>query len=249
MIETEEQRRWWFATHPEYSWSNRGGRGGGIGARDDGHRDYYPKDVDAYVDQQLGYERGPVAKQFESFKRGFGTGGDWRKGGQDLRVSASDRANGWLNAAGFHAGGGGLIVPTWPTAEDLFQLPTAVARELIRSLDAWVQNYPFLFDPNALERHHGLIRECVEYFAQCGLDIEESVRLIRAAKHRLKPDGLHTGEGPGGDWNTEWKKFIEKHPAENTPKRQRQIRDKLQEMERDRGIDKEILLPPKRRRR
>ena len=24
MIETEEQRRWWFATHPEYSWSRRG---------------------------------------------------------------------------------------------------------------------------------------------------------------------------------------------------------------------------------
>lgn len=24
MIETDEQRRWWFATHPEFSWSRRG---------------------------------------------------------------------------------------------------------------------------------------------------------------------------------------------------------------------------------
>jgi hypothetical protein len=26
MIETDEQRRWWFATHPEFSWSRRGAR-------------------------------------------------------------------------------------------------------------------------------------------------------------------------------------------------------------------------------
>jgi hypothetical protein len=30
MIETDEQRRWWFATHPEFSWSRRG-----IGSRKD----------------------------------------------------------------------------------------------------------------------------------------------------------------------------------------------------------------------
>ena len=28
MIETEEQRRWWFATHPQYSSSRRGIRDG-----------------------------------------------------------------------------------------------------------------------------------------------------------------------------------------------------------------------------
>jgi hypothetical protein len=28
MIETEEQRRWWFATHPEFSWSRRGTNAG-----------------------------------------------------------------------------------------------------------------------------------------------------------------------------------------------------------------------------
>ena len=35
MIETEEQRRWWFATHPEYSWSRRGIRGGSERENDD----------------------------------------------------------------------------------------------------------------------------------------------------------------------------------------------------------------------
>jgi hypothetical protein len=31
MIETDEQRRWWFATHPEYSWNRRGDRRPGKG--------------------------------------------------------------------------------------------------------------------------------------------------------------------------------------------------------------------------
>jgi hypothetical protein len=32
MIETEEQQRWWFATHPEYSWSRKGIRARGRSA-------------------------------------------------------------------------------------------------------------------------------------------------------------------------------------------------------------------------
>ena len=44
MIETEDQRRWWFATHPEYSWSHRG-------IRSENKVD--PRDVDKYVDEAL----------------------------------------------------------------------------------------------------------------------------------------------------------------------------------------------------
>jgi hypothetical protein len=64
MIETEEQRRWWFATHPQYSWSRRG-------IRKEGGVD--PKEVDAYVDEALKYETGPVADLLKSVKRNFGT--------------------------------------------------------------------------------------------------------------------------------------------------------------------------------
>lgn len=64
MIETEEQRRWWFATHPEYSWSRRGTRSeGGVN----------PEEVDKYVDEALKYETGPVADLLKSVKRNFGT--------------------------------------------------------------------------------------------------------------------------------------------------------------------------------
>jgi hypothetical protein len=64
MIETEEQRRWWFATHPEYSWSRRG-------IRKEGGVD--PEEVDKYVDEALKYETGPVADLLKSVKRNFGT--------------------------------------------------------------------------------------------------------------------------------------------------------------------------------
>ncbi len=64
MIETEDQRRWWFATHPEYSWSRRGIRSnGGVD----------PEEVDKYVDEALKYEKGPVADLLRSVKRNFGT--------------------------------------------------------------------------------------------------------------------------------------------------------------------------------
>jgi hypothetical protein len=64
MIETEEQRRWWFATHPQYSWSRRG-------IRKEGGVD--PEEVDKYVDNALKYETGPVADLLKSVKRNFGT--------------------------------------------------------------------------------------------------------------------------------------------------------------------------------
>jgi A nuclease of the HNH/ENDO VII superfamily with conserved LHH len=73
MIETEEQRRWWFATHPEYSWSRRGIRGDSGGEESDDRVD--PEEVDKYVDEALKYETGPVADLLRSVKRNFGTEG------------------------------------------------------------------------------------------------------------------------------------------------------------------------------
>jgi hypothetical protein len=73
MIETDEQRRWWFATHPEYSWSRRGIRA----KREDkeiDQRDYSPEDVDAYVAEGLKYHpTGPIAAMLQALKWGLGT--------------------------------------------------------------------------------------------------------------------------------------------------------------------------------
>ncbi|MEW6350271.1 MAG: hypothetical protein AB1646_14485 [Thermodesulfobacteriota bacterium] len=72
MIVTEEQRRWWFATHPEYSSSHRGSRGrSGKGKNEDA---IDPRDVDEYVDDALKYETDDsVIALLQSVKRNFGT--------------------------------------------------------------------------------------------------------------------------------------------------------------------------------
>jgi hypothetical protein len=72
MIETEEQRRWWFATHPEYSWSRKGARKDseqdGKSAKTDA------ESVDAWADEALKYERDPVVIELvNQAKFWFGT--------------------------------------------------------------------------------------------------------------------------------------------------------------------------------
>ena len=57
MIETEQQRRWWFATHPEFS-SSRGGQRSKHYGDEDGDPDRpSPEFVDAWVDRRLKHEK------------------------------------------------------------------------------------------------------------------------------------------------------------------------------------------------
>ncbi len=241
MIETEEQRRWWFATHPEYSWSRRGIRGGtGRESNDDRVR---PEEVDTYVDHALQYVSGPVANLLKSVKRNFGTEGDSRKRGQNLGVSAGDRGNGRLSLAGYQPDGGAFM-PRLPTTDELSRWPKEMVRQFFRWLDTLLQNNPLLIDPNSLEGHHSLPRKFVNYFLDCGLRIDDFIMIMRLADHRLKPDGLHTGKGRGGDWIREWDEFIDKYPADDSPEHQERIKNRLDEMVKQYGIDKKILLSP-----
>jgi len=58
MIVTDEQRRWWFANHPEYSSSRTGQRKkSASGNGDDKSDKLSPEEVDAGVDERLKYER------------------------------------------------------------------------------------------------------------------------------------------------------------------------------------------------
>lgn len=75
MIETDEQRRWWFATHPEFSWSHGGEKDHRQREETEGDDKVRPKDVDAYVDRALQHLDGPVAELLRSVKRNFGTEG------------------------------------------------------------------------------------------------------------------------------------------------------------------------------
>jgi hypothetical protein len=73
MIETDEQRRWWFATHPEYSWSRKR-TGSKREDKEAKQRDYSQEDVDAYVAKGLKYyPTGPVAALLQALKWGLGT--------------------------------------------------------------------------------------------------------------------------------------------------------------------------------
>ena len=74
LLETEKQRRWWFATHPEFSWGHTGKRSKRHDDEDGDLERIDPKEVDAYVDEQLEYATDPVIIQLlESTKFWFGT--------------------------------------------------------------------------------------------------------------------------------------------------------------------------------
>jgi hypothetical protein len=70
LIETDQQRRWWFATHPEYSHRSTGRRG----AKSDDSDKIDPEKVDDWADERLKNERDPVAIELlNQAKFWFGT--------------------------------------------------------------------------------------------------------------------------------------------------------------------------------
>jgi hypothetical protein len=76
VIETDEQRRWWFATHPEFSWSRKGARNRGEKKEEEENKgigNVSPEEVDEYVDKALTRLTGPIAEFLEAVKRLFGT--------------------------------------------------------------------------------------------------------------------------------------------------------------------------------
>jgi RHS repeat-associated protein len=66
----------------------------------------------------------------------------------------------------------------------------------------------------SIEGHHLLPQEFRQKFEEAGLDIDsdEYIREISKQDHRLKPDGLHTGTGRGGDYNQAWRDFFARNP-------------------------------------
>ncbi len=127
-------------------------------------------------------------------------------------------------------------MPILPTLEEISRLPKQIARDVLSCVDTYSQSNPLLIDPNAMERHHGFPKKLLEYFLDSGVNIEKFIIIMRAADHRLKPDGLHTGKRRGGDWNTEWDEFIKTNPPQNTEAHREKIQEKLEEMKKKYGI-------------
>jgi len=114
MIETDEQRRWWFATHPEYSWSRKGERTSRPKREREASEKVSPEDVDAYVDNALKYADEDVAYLLKSVKRHFGTEG------ASAGPTGGSATSGWETEAGGRTGSGpgrgsrrGLEIRDW----------------------------------------------------------------------------------------------------------------------------------------
>jgi hypothetical protein len=285
MIKTEEQRRWWFATHPEYSRSQRGIKGRkadwsemedddyeiDLTDIDDYVDDYEidptdieqysdedeidltdieeyldeyeidPRDIDDYVNNALKYETDESVRDLlESIKSIFGTEAELLKEQQNLNAwegilqdERGTAAEDWV----IPASSGDLLISELPTLEELSRWPVEMVNQLFAYIDTLIQSNPVLMDPNALEKHHMLVRQFATYFMECGLTLEEYTVIITAGKHRGKPGGLHTGKGRGGDWNSEWAEFIREWPkADNSVEHQERIKAKLEDMKKRYGI-------------
>jgi hypothetical protein len=93
LIETENQRRWWFATHPEFSHEGERTRkpqkeSSGIS----------PEDVDRYVEEALKHQRDPVIIAIlEATKRWFGTEGQTPESYAELGLPWDTEAGGKIS--------------------------------------------------------------------------------------------------------------------------------------------------------
>jgi hypothetical protein len=74
------------------------------------------------------------------------------------------------------------------------------------------------------EQHHQLPQQFKERFENAGLDIEDYKISLDRSTHRLKPDGLHTGNN---SWNKQWNDFFRQFPNVGKPEILNQL-DKMQ---------------------
>jgi hypothetical protein len=85
LIETEQQRRWWFATHPEYSGRRTGQSRNRGGPKDKESDKTVSEKVDAWADERLKYEKNSVTRELLRLtKRWFGTEGQTRESYEEL---------------------------------------------------------------------------------------------------------------------------------------------------------------------
>lgn len=73
------------------------------------------------------------------------------------------------------------------------------------------------------EDHHRLPQAYKKQFEAAGLDIDKFKIKIPVERHRLLPDGVHTGPN---NWNKQWGEFFEQTPDARAPQILRQL-DKM----------------------
>jgi hypothetical protein len=105
-----------------------------------------------------------------------------------------------------------LSSPTWvPTQRDINRLHEEIGNVLRKQSVC------------EFEVHHTLPRQFSPRFNDAGIDIEDYKTYLPRDRHRLLPNGLHTGSE---NWNAQWKRFFD----ENERPTQKQILELLSDM-------------------
>jgi hypothetical protein len=74
LLDTDKQRRWWFATHPDQKGGRSRHKGKGPGGNNDNPDKIVPEKVDAWADDRLKYEKDPIGTELlKQAKFWFGT--------------------------------------------------------------------------------------------------------------------------------------------------------------------------------
>jgi len=135
LIETDQQRRWWFATHPEFSSSHKKERSERFGGDDDDSDRPSPEFVDAWVNGALKQERDDFfIDLFRETKSQYGTESASKVPAEKHAVLRGNEAQ--ANDAVVK---GAFDVPTAPNMFDK-------VRDLLNYFE---QNHPvFMSDPN-----------------------------------------------------------------------------------------------------
>jgi RHS repeat-associated protein len=84
-----------------------------------------------------------------------------------------------------------------------------------------------------IERHHLLPRQFAPRFKQVGLNIDDYVIDLSRARHRLKPNGIHTGPD---HWNKQWQRFFDYYDSRSKAPKARDILNHLETMKRQFGL-------------
>ena len=87
---------------------------------------------------------------------------------------------------------------------DLSRLLSRISDDLLKELDDAAKRF-------CVETHHNLPQapRFRKYFDRAGLNIEDYTEPMTRGRHRLKPDGVHTGPN---NWNKQWDKFFKMYP-------------------------------------
>ncbi len=149
MLETEKQRRWWFATHPEFSWSRKG-----AGTRSE-TKDQGATAVHGYADKAVTYAKRSVAEALKSLRQYLGREEDL--GDALTRYMIEHNPSGHISTVRW---------PKLPTPQEFHRGTGGMFKEYLRTLDRIIP--PLAIDEEYVKNSRALWKEFQKRMAEPG---------------------------------------------------------------------------------